>query len=158
MTDEEKNEHTETLATTPFLSSQMWHVQNLFVQTTLLSTFYKRRHTITVCVYWHISIGTPVTNCTTLRSSAPLKSRQILKAMATGHVLSEKKGSKSAKYIYSPSCPLLQYIKTNKSSKICLCVCFLQYVRVRKCKMCGLQGGLLQVTVLHHTVQVCTRK
>lgn len=68
MTDEEENEHIETLATTlfPFLSD---------VQITSLSTLYKRKHTFIVSVCWHINIGTLVTKCTPLRSSVPLKSR-----------------------------------------------------------------------------------
>lgn len=40
-------------------------------------TLYKRRHISIVCVCWHISIGTLVTHCTTVRSFVPLKSRQI---------------------------------------------------------------------------------
>lgn len=41
MRNEAENEHRETLATTPFLSSQMWHVQNLFIQSIILPILYK---------------------------------------------------------------------------------------------------------------------
>lgn len=71
MRDEEEKEHIETRATAPFLLD-VAHTKPRF------PVPYKNRHTLIVCVRWHISIGTLVTHYTTLRSFVPLKSKQIL--------------------------------------------------------------------------------
>lgn len=150
-----RHEHIETLATTAFLSTQMWCVQNLFVQSISLSTLYKRRHMYLHSFFlcWHISIGNLVTNCTASRSLVPL--RQILQAMATGQVLVRKRDQKVPNIFIVQAAPLLHYIETNKSLKISVhvCVCFfLQYVSVRKFKKCGLQG---RFAVGHCTASHC---
>lgn len=71
MRDEEEKELIETRATAPFLFD-VAHTKPC------RHVFYKSRHTVIVCVCWHVSIGTLVTHYTTLRSNVPLKIKENL--------------------------------------------------------------------------------
>lgn len=89
--------------------------------------FYKRRHTSIVCVCWHVSVGTLVTHCTTLRSFVPRKVDLVRSCNGHWAGFSERRDwSKSATHIRSPSCPnaAIHKIRRCQSLRLYRCVFF----------------------------------
>lgn len=80
---------------------------------------YKSRHTLILCVCWHISIGTLVTHYIISRTLSHLnQSRSVRDGHQAG--FSEEKDQKVPEIFIVQAAPLIQYIETNKSVYMCV--------------------------------------